>query len=67
MASLYGKPAMIIEDCSKPAPTRSRSGPNGETMLMLAARNGNPEAIKVLIAGGAEVNVTRNHFAARRR
>src|SRR2546423_11898462 len=33
-------------------------GPNGETLLMLAARNGNPQAIKLLFAGGADVNAT---------
>src|SRR5205823_7846215 len=31
-------------------------GPAGETMLMLASRNGNPEAITMLIAAGADVN-----------
>src|SRR5947208_3253864 len=31
-------------------------GVNGQTMLMLAARNGNPAAIKLLIAAGADVN-----------
>ena len=31
-------------------------GPSGETMLMLAARNGNPETIKALVAAGADVN-----------
>ncbi|HXH25192.1 MAG TPA: ankyrin repeat domain-containing protein, partial [Vicinamibacterales bacterium] len=31
-------------------------GPNGETMLMFAARNGNPEAVKLLIEAGAEIN-----------
>ena len=31
-------------------------GPNGETMVMLAARNGNPQAVKVLLEAGADVN-----------
>ena len=31
-------------------------GPNGETTVMFAARNGNPEAIKALVAAGADVN-----------
>src|SRR4029434_2606327 len=31
---------------------------NGETTLMFAARNGNPAAIKLLVAGGADVNAT---------
>ena len=35
---------------------RSSAGPNGETMVMLAARNGNPQAIKLLVAAGADVN-----------
>jgi len=33
-----------------------QKGPAGETMLMLAARNGNPDAIKTLAAAGADVN-----------
>jgi hypothetical protein len=32
-------------------------GPNGETMVMLAARNGNPQAVTVLLEAGADVNV----------
>jgi len=31
-------------------------GPNGETMVMFAARNGNPEIIKLLVKAGADVN-----------
>src|SRR5690606_26441682 len=31
-------------------------GTSGETMLMLAARSGNSEAIKVLVEAGADVN-----------
>src|SRR5262249_118849 len=31
-------------------------GPAGETMLMLAARSGNPESVTTLIAAGADVN-----------
>ena len=30
--------------------------PTGKTDLMLAARNGNPDALKALIDGGANVN-----------
>jgi ankyrin repeat protein len=33
-----------------------QKGPNGETMLMFAARNGNPQAVQVLLEAGAEVN-----------
>jgi len=32
-------------------------GPNGETTVMLAARNGNPAAIKVLLAAGVDPNL----------
>ena len=31
-------------------------GPNGETTLMLAARNGNPAVVKQLIAAGVDLN-----------
>ena len=33
-----------------------RRGRNGETLVMLAARNGNPDAIKRLVAAGVDVN-----------
>src|SRR5262249_11415107 len=33
-----------------------QKGPAGETLVMLAARNGSPEAITLLIAAGADVN-----------
>ena len=33
-----------------------QKGPAGETMLMLAGRNGNPDAIKLLLSAGADVN-----------
>jgi ankyrin repeat protein len=32
------------------------TGPNGETMLMFAARNGNPEVIRLLVAAGVDIN-----------
>src|SRR6185436_20709713 len=34
--------------------------PNGETTVMLAARNGNPQAIKMLVAAGADANAKEN-------
>jgi len=52
MASLYGKPALILK-LLKAGADAAEVGPNGQTVLMLAARNGNPEAIRVLIEGGA--------------
>ena len=41
MASLYGNPAMIERLLKAGADAKER-GPNGETMVMFAARNGNP-------------------------
>src|SRR5215471_12682749 len=55
MASLYGNTAMIQTLLNAGADARQK-GPQGETMLMLAARNGNPDAIKLLLAAGADVN-----------
>src|SRR5436189_247967 len=34
--------------------------PEGQTMLMTAARNGKPETIKLLLARGAKVNVAES-------
>ena len=39
-----------------PAPTRMPSLPGGETMLMTAARTGKVEAVRVLLARGADVH-----------
>src|SRR2546422_6350370 len=55
MASLYGY-APVIDKLLKAEADAKSLGPAGETLLMLAARNGNPEAIKLLIAAGVDVN-----------
>ena len=34
------------------------SGPNGESLLMLAVQAGNPETVKYLLEKGADVNAT---------
>jgi hypothetical protein len=44
MASLYGNAKMVARLVKGGADAR-QLGPAGETMLMLAARNGNPEAV----------------------
>jgi ankyrin repeat protein len=56
MASLYGN-ARIIGRLLQAGADAKQRGPAGETMLMLAARNGNPDAVTLLVAAGAEVNV----------
>src|SRR6185295_18995038 len=53
--SLYGNVAMIERWIKGGADAKQR-GPNGETMVMFAARNGNPLAIKALVAAGADPN-----------
>src|SRR5207247_1838710 len=59
MASLYGN-APMIEKLLKAGADAKQRGPNGETMVMFAARNGNPEAIRRLAAAGADVNAKEN-------
>jgi len=49
-----------VERLLKAGADAKERGPNGETTLMFAARNGNPQLIKVLLAAGAEVNATEN-------
>src|SRR5678815_468328 len=56
MAALYGNAAMIDRLVKAGADAKQR-GPNGETMIMLAARNGNPQALTALIEAGADVYV----------
>jgi ankyrin repeat protein len=55
MASIQGNPALIDRLIKSGADPKQR-GPNGETMLMFAARNGNPDAVKVLLEAGIDVN-----------
>src|SRR5205814_803101 len=54
-ASLYGN-ARAMERLLKAGANAKQRGPAGETMLMLSARNGNPEAVTLLVAAGADVN-----------
>ena len=42
--------------CSRPAPTPNAALLNGETALMTCARTGDAEAVKALLARGADVN-----------
>ena len=55
MASLQGRAAMIERLINAGADAK-QLGTNGETMLMFAARSGNPAAITVLLAAGVDVN-----------
>jgi ankyrin repeat protein len=55
MVSQHGNAAMI-ERLIKAGADPKQRGPNGETMLMYAARNGNPAAIRTLLATGIDVN-----------
>jgi ankyrin repeat protein len=55
MASLYGN-VKIMDRLLKAGADPRQKGPAGETLVMLAARNGNPEAITLLAAAGADVN-----------
>jgi uncharacterized protein len=55
MASLYGN-APIIDRLLKGGANAKQLGPNGETLVMYAARNGRADAIKLLVAAGADVN-----------
>ena len=55
MAALYGS-APIVDRLLKAGADAKQLGPNGESMVMLAARNGNPEVIRLLVEAGANVN-----------
>jgi uncharacterized protein len=59
MAALYGH-APMIEKLLKAGADPKQRLPNGETTVMLAARNGNPQAIKLLAAAGVDVNAKEN-------
>ena len=54
MASLYGNAPMISRLLKAGAEAATKLGPNGQTMLMLAARNGNPDAIQRAARGRRE-------------
>jgi ankyrin repeat protein len=59
MAALYGN-APMIEKLLKAGADAKQHLPNGETLVMLAARNGNPQAIKLVAAAGTDVNAKEN-------
>jgi ankyrin repeat protein len=43
---------------AQPNLLQSLTGPNGESLLLLAVQAGNPETVKYLLEQGADVNVT---------
>ena len=55
MAALYGN-APIVDRLLKGGVDAKSLGPNGESMVMFAARNGNPDVIRLLVEAGANVN-----------
>ena len=55
MAALYGN-AQIVDRLLKSGGDAKAVGPNGESMVMFAARNGNPDVIRLLVEAGANVN-----------
>jgi ankyrin repeat protein len=55
MAALYGN-AQIVDRLLKSGGDAKALGPNGESMVMFAARNGNPDVIRLLVEAGANVN-----------
>src|SRR3989442_6493329 len=50
----------MIQRLLKAGADPKERGPNGETTVMFAARNGTRAAIKVLVAAGADVNAKEN-------
>ena len=48
MATLYGSVPMVERLLKAGADAKER-GPNGETMLMFAARNGNPRLVELFL------------------
>jgi ankyrin repeat protein len=55
MAAIYGH-APLVDRLLKAGADAKSQGPNGETMVMFAARNGNPDVIRLLVEAGANVN-----------
>ncbi len=47
----------IVGSLLKAGANAKEPGPNGETTLMLAARNGNPAVVKQMIAAGVDLNI----------
>ena len=55
MAALYGN-SQIVDRLLKGGADAKALGPNGESMVMFGARNGNPDVIRLLVEAGANVN-----------
>ena len=48
--------AVLVETLLKAGADANSAMPQGETVLMTAARAGNPDAVQALLARGADVN-----------
>ena len=55
MAALYGQ-SQMLEALIKAGADAKQKNARGETLVMFAGRSGNPDAIKLLVANGADVN-----------